>query len=84
MNFRWIDERVIIDFQIPQAWENTIAELEKSDLAEDYSYFNFAEALDDLAKHAYEAGQISRSQWDKLYAKYLSKFMYDDDSAGQL
>lgn len=72
--FRWIEENVIIDFRIPRDWKNLIAELEKKDLAEDYSYFNLAELLDDLAKHAYGAGQISRSQWDKLRVKYLSKF----------
>jgi len=67
---RWIDDSVVIDFQLPKSMLYLIEELEKLDAEENYAYFNYAEALDVGAKELYRRGILTHEQWDRLCWKY--------------
>ena len=66
----WIKHDIQIDFPLPKIALNLIADLEEMDRNEDYAYYNFAEALDCLAKEMYVQGDITKAQWDLLCQKY--------------
>ena len=68
--FRWINESIEIDFSLPKSTQLLIKKLEELDIAEDYSYFNWAEALDFEAKELVVLGKLSTKQWDLLCEKY--------------
>lgn len=46
----WINDEIEIDFDVPKGVQDLINELEKLDDEEDYSYFNYSDALDCAAK----------------------------------
>ena len=66
----WINNEIEIDFEVPKSLQNLIDKLEKYDAAEDYTYFNYSEALDDGAKELVVRGKLTKEQWDLLCAKY--------------
>ena len=68
--FRWIDESIEIDFELPKSMQNLIEKMEELDLQENYAYFSYSEALDTGAKLLYAAGKLTQHQWDLLCAKY--------------
>lgn len=68
--YNWIDESIVIDFDMPLIMKNLILDMEKLDEEEDYGYLNYCEALDDLAKEAYVQGWLTKAQWDMLVRKY--------------
>ena len=68
--YNWIDDSVIIDFEIPKSLLPLIEECEKCDENEDYCYFDWADALDVGAKEYYRQGKLTEKQWDTLCAKY--------------
>lgn len=68
--YNWIDESIVIDFDMPLIMKNLILDMEKLDEKEDYGYFNYCEALDDLAKEAYVQGWLTKAQWNMLVRKY--------------
>ena len=69
----WIDGSVAIDFPLPKYMQNLIKQLELLDAAEDYSYFNYSDALDVQAKEMVVQGCLTREQWDLLCLKYCSR-----------
>lgn len=66
----WIRDDIVIDFPLPKSMLYLIEELEKLDDAQNYAYFNYAEALDDGAKELFRRGTLTRKQWDLLCLKY--------------
>lgn len=68
--YNWIDESIVIDFDMPLIMKNLILDMEKLDEKEDYGYLNYCEALDDLAKEAYVQGWLTKAQWNMLVRKY--------------
>lgn len=69
--FRWIDESINIDFEIPgKVLRNSIAAAEEADLEGNYEYFAHAQNIDSDCKALVEAGRLTHKQWDLLCAKY--------------
>lgn len=67
----WIRDDVQIDFYLPKSMLYLIEELEKLDEAEDYGYFEVADALDVGAKELVRRGTLTHKQWDLLCLKYV-------------
>lgn len=68
--YNWIDESIIIDFDIPKIMTNLILDMEQLDEEENYGYLNYCDALDDMAKEFYVQGKLTKAQWDTLVRKY--------------
>lgn len=71
---RWIDDSIELDFPLPKSMLHLIAEAEKLDDAEDYAYYNYAEALYDGAKELFTNGKLSRRQWNLIGLKFLGAY----------
>lgn len=49
--FRWIDDKYKIDFEIPKLLKNTIEEAEELDRSGDMEYFDVADTIDVICKN---------------------------------
>ncbi len=70
----WINDSIKIDFPLPTSMLHLISEAEKLDEANDYGYYNYAEALDDSAKELFKRGELSREHWKQLSLKFLGAY----------
>lgn len=70
VKYNWIREDVVIDFPIPNSLQEIIAILELLDIAEDYGYYDYSEALDCGAKEYVYQGILTKKQWETLCLKY--------------
>lgn len=66
----FINDDIIIDFKLPKLIQNVILELEELDKEEDYCYFDYSSALDNIAKSFYADGVLTKKQWELLAEKY--------------
>lgn len=49
--FRWIDDKYKIDFEIPKLLKNTIEEAEELDRSGDMEYFDVEDTIDVICKN---------------------------------
>jgi len=68
--FHWIDESIKIDFDVPESLQKMMESIEKMDLEEDYSYFNWIEVLDCDMKEYVNRGELTSKQRDLISDKY--------------
>lgn len=66
----WIDDTVVIDFELTQRLKDLIEEIEQLDENEHWGYFNYVETLDNVCKSRVGDGKMTREQWDTLLYKY--------------
>ena len=70
MNHNWIDDSIIIDFNLPEPIRELINEIEEHDKNRDLGYYLSAtEWLDSYAKRWIGDG-LTRKQYDMLRYKY--------------
>lgn len=68
----WIDDSVIIDFNVPEDIRNMMMECEKMNEEENCGYFNYAESLGYMCKEACVRGHMTKKQWEIIEKKYES------------
>ena len=70
--FHFINNDVMIDFELSPTLNDLINKAEKADLYNDYGlYMNLVDAIDSQAKKETTKHIISESQWNKLMRRYL-------------
>lgn len=69
----FIDDSVVIDFELPKDIEFLLRRVEEYDAQNDYGlYGNWAETVVYVnAKEAYRMGDITLKQWETLQRRYL-------------
>ena len=67
-----IDDKIIIDFEIPKTLQYAIEDAEKAYAEEGElgSYMNWAKTIDNLCKLYYTEGVFTKKQWDTIVSKY--------------
>ncbi len=71
MKYNYINDDIVIDFEVPMVLKNLMLDAEKSDLEEDEgTYLNYADAIDVWAKNYYQDGELSNLQWELLCRRY--------------
>jgi len=69
--YNFINDNVIIDFEVSEIMKNLIKNAEEADLNNDYGrYMNYAYAIDTRAKRETGYHLIRESQWNKLVERY--------------
>lgn len=68
--FHWIDDSIEFDFPIPRMIQELMDEAEKLDLADDWAYFNYAEAIEDDLKEYILQKKLTRKQCALITKKY--------------
>ncbi len=66
----FINEDIVIDFELPEIIKNTIEEAEELSKTENVEYFGVADILDVLCKNAYANGVITKEQWYTVINRY--------------
>ena len=66
----WVNEKVVIDFQVPKDIRYVMEECERLAKAEDVSYFNWAETLDYICKEAVIQKHMTKWQWERIGRRY--------------
>ena len=70
--FHFINNDVMIDFELSPTSNDLINKAENADLYNDYGlYMNLVDAIDSQAKKETTKHIISESQWNKLMRRYL-------------
>lgn len=70
-NFNFINNKILIDFELSPKMKNLIKGAEKADLLNEYgTYMNFAYAIDAQGKKETTHHQLKESQWYKLIDRY--------------
>lgn len=77
MRNNWINEDVIIDFEVPKSLQTLIELCEEANAKKDYSYFNYEEALDLGCKEFVTIGKMTKKQWDIIEERYGDYYGYD-------
>ena len=70
--YRWIDDSVNIDDfydGLPKIVKNAINECERADKENDWSYTNFCDMVENMAKQ-FVPDRITKEQWDRLISRY--------------
>ena len=71
--YNFINNEIIIDFEVSKGMQYLIDEAEKADLLNNYgTYMNYADAIDTRAKNETKHHILSESQWKKLCRRYCS------------
>ncbi|MBP5216261.1 MAG: hypothetical protein J6038_00310 [Bacilli bacterium] len=69
--YPFIDNRIVIDFELSKTMKDLVDEAEKADILGDYGlYMNLADAIDSQGKKEASKHIISESQWRKLTRRY--------------
>jgi len=69
--YPFIDNDVVIDFELSKTMKDLVDEAEKADILEDYGlYMNLADAIDSQGKKEASKHLLSESQWRKLTRRY--------------
>lgn len=69
--YHYINNDVVIDFELSKTMKNLVDEAEKADILEDYGlYMNLADAIDSQGKKETSHHQLRESQWNKLVRRY--------------
>lgn len=69
--FHWIQNDVVINFEVPQILKNLFLDAEKADKENDYAlYLNLADTIDVVSKNSYAEGLISEEQWSTITRRY--------------
>lgn len=68
--FRWIDDKYKIDFEIPKLLKNTIEEAEELDRSGDMEYFDVADTIDVICKNFVSSHTMTKEQWDIVTKRY--------------
>ncbi|MBQ9590761.1 MAG: hypothetical protein IJR29_11350 [Butyrivibrio sp.] len=71
MKHNYINDDIVIDFDVPMVLKNLMLDAEKADLEEDEgTYLNYADTIDVWAKNYYQDGELSNLQWELLCRRY--------------
>ena len=69
--YPFINNDIIIDFELSKTMKSLVDEAEKADILGDYGlYMNLADAIDSQAKKETSKHLITESQWLKLTRRY--------------
>lgn len=69
--FHYINNDVVIDFELSKTMQQLVDEAEVADILEDYGlYMNLADAIDTQGKNETRRHQLRESQWIKLTRRY--------------
>lgn len=69
--YNFINNDVVIDFELSKKMKNLVAEAEEADLLNDYGlYMNLADAIDVQAKKEVTHHQLKERQWGLLVRRY--------------
>ena len=69
--YNFINNNILIDFDLSSQIEKLIKEAEEADLLNDYGlYMNLAYAIDAQAKKEVSHHELKESQWNKLTMRY--------------
>ena len=69
--YNFINNNILIDFDLSPKIEKLIKEAEEADLMNDYGlYMNLAYAIDAQAKKEVSHHELKESQWNKLIMRY--------------
>lgn len=69
--YNYIDNSVILDFEISRTMQDLVDKAEMADLLEDYGlYMNLADAIDSQGKKETTYHIITETQWKKLVRRY--------------
>lgn len=69
--YPFIDNEVIIDFELSKTMQELVDEAEKADLLEDYGlYLNLIDAIDSQGKKETAHHQLQERQWKTLTRRY--------------
>ena len=67
--YRWVNDEVKIDFELPKRIQDMVDELEKMDEEDNWCYFDGCETLEYQSK-LYVPDKLSERQWNKLCSRY--------------
>ena len=69
--FNFINNDVVIDFELSKTMQELVDEAERADILEDYGlYMNIADAIDSQGKKETAHHQLRESQWKQLTRRY--------------
>ena len=69
--YNFINNNILIDFDLSPKIKKLIKEAEEADLMNDYGlYMNLADAIDAQAKKEVSHHELKESQWNKLIMRY--------------
>lgn len=69
--YHYINNDIIIDFEISKTMNDLVNRAEKADLLEDYGlYMNLADAIDSQAKKEVSRHLLTEIEWKKLVMRY--------------
>ena len=69
--YQYIDNSVIIDFDLSKTMQDLVDKAEEADLLEDYGlYMNIADAIDSQGKKEANNHIITETEWAKLVRRY--------------
>lgn len=66
----WIDNSIVIDFEVPRDILYVIKECERLNQQNDYGYFNWAESLSHACKEACVQKHMTKKQWETIERRY--------------
>lgn len=70
MPYHFINDEIIIDFELPSGIQQIIAVLEKLDQLNDSEYLSYASTLKATVAYYVEKGEITKKQQEILNQKY--------------
>lgn len=69
--YHFIDNKIIIDFELSKTMQDLVDEAEKADILNDYGlYMNIADAIDSQGKKETAHHLLRESDWKKLTRRY--------------
>ena len=69
--YHYINNDIIIDFEISKTMNDLVNRAEKADLLEDYGlYMNLADAIDSQAKKEVSRHLLTETEWKRLIRRY--------------
>ena len=69
--YNYLDDTIMIDFDLPQNIKHLVDEAEKADLEDDYGlYICLASAIDTNAKNATRKRELNEYQWEVLVRRF--------------
>ena len=69
--YRYINNDIVIDFEVSNTMNDLMSKAEEADLLEDYGlYMNLADAIDSQAKKEVNNHYITETEWKKLVRRY--------------
>ncbi|MBQ8120706.1 MAG: hypothetical protein IJ172_08025 [Ruminococcus sp.] len=69
--FRWVNDKIKIDFPVSKGLKNLMEEAEQYDLENNISEYNAVQDMIELCgKEGYVTGMYTKEQWDRLCERY--------------